>query len=94
MSPNRPRVIDAPDAGKSVYRGWKEIASALDVNDWRMAYRASRRRIDPLRVRYDAFDRPWIYHSWLEAWVVDNDRSARHYDLEREVAPDEKRRTG
>lgn len=85
MTRPRPRVIDVPAPEGAVYTGWKEIASALGVT-WRMAYGASLRRVDPLRVRYDAFDRPWIYRAWLEVWVLNNDRSARHYHLERAAA--------
>lgn len=83
----RPRVIETPDGATARLTGWKEIAAALgpDVSV-PMARRASRRRVDPLRVRYDPFDRPWIYRSRLEAWLADNDRSARSYDAEKRAA--------
>ncbi len=79
----RPRIVELPDGDTATYQGWKEIANALGV-DFKAAYRASRRAVDPLRVRYDAFDRPWIYRSWLSMWVADNDRSAKVYDNERQ----------
>lgn len=78
----RPRLVVAPDGERAIYRGWEQIAAALDCSK-AAAFRASRRTIDPLRVRYDFADRPWIYRDRLQAWVEDSDRSARQYDLEK-----------
>jgi len=78
----RPYMLETPEGAAAKLVGWKDISRALDVSE-DAAFRASRRAIDPLRVRYDAFGRPWIKRSRLDAWVEDNDRSARQYDVER-----------
>jgi len=75
--------------------GWKHItiACGLEPAQWRQVYEASRRNVDPLPIRYDAFDQPWAYVCVVEEWKFRNDRSARAYDLERRLkkAPRDRR---
>lgn len=85
----RVRVVETPDGTTAVLKGWKDIARALgsDVSV-KMARSAAARAVDPLRVRYDAWNRPWIYRGRLDAWLADNDRSARSYRAEKRAAND------
>ena len=91
---SRPRIVTTPAAEHAVYEGWKEICAALGVS-FKAAYAASRRAVDPLRVNYDGFDRPWIYRAWLAMWVKHNNRSAQAYDNEKQLreAPTQNRRS-
>jgi hypothetical protein len=51
-----------------IFRGWKEISQALEVDeDTAVSYAA--RAYDPLPVRYDHARRVWIYQAALGAWV-------------------------
>ncbi|WP_437279326.1 hypothetical protein WME90_01860 [Sorangium sp. So ce375] len=80
--------------------GWKAIcvASGLEPSQWKQVLRASRRRVDPLNVQYDAFDRPFVYEVVLRDWLARGQRSSRAYHLEkaaeRQYCAGQRRRIG
>jgi hypothetical protein len=54
-----------------LYRGWKEIASAVDSSEDSVKALADR-NIDPLSIDYDPLDRPTLRSDVLADWVARN----------------------
>jgi hypothetical protein len=87
------RRVDT-SGGLRVVVGWKAIASAAGrmPSQWRMLYNASRRRVRPLAVQYNAFDEPWTYECVIRDWLALGNRPAWAYDLEKQGTPQAVRR--
>lgn len=79
------RRLDVSNDGRRKIYGWKNIASAagLEPRQWRMVFKASRRSERRLTVQYDTFDQPWTYACVVRDWMLDGNRPAWAYDLER-----------
>lgn len=76
-------VVQRAHAGSDipVYRGWKEIASALGVAKEETAQGYARRPVHPLPVRRGFDGHPWIYQPILHAWVTDQAHGEGVYPL-------------
>lgn len=79
------RRLDVSNDGRRKIVGWKDMTTAagLEPRQWRMLYKASRRSERRLTVQYDAFDQPWTYACVIRDWLLDCNRPAWAYDLEK-----------
>lgn len=69
---------DRPERPEPACEGWAEIARSLCVVE-RTARRLSERDYDPLPVRFDFLDRPYIYVTALKSWLNRQDLPAHAY---------------
>lgn len=75
---------ERPQRAEVAYEGWKEIASALRVDE-KTAYRYSIRAYDPLPVRVDFAERYYIYQTALKSWINRQDLPCHAYHELRRV---------
>lgn len=67
-----------PQRAEEAHEGWKEIAAALGTCD-KTAMRLSVRDYDPLPVRFDFLERPYIYTTALKSWLNRQDLPSHAY---------------
>ncbi len=67
-----------PKRSEDACEGWEEIAEALCVVE-RTARRLSERDYDPLPVRFDFLERPYIFITAMKSWLNRQDLPSHAY---------------